>query len=122
MVLKESILYLLDNSGVSVVKCIHIFSGFTKKIGKLGDIIKVSIRGRYSFNKEIKNKIYFGIILQTKKGVRRLNGHFLRFDSNKILLLTNDYNPIGSRILSPIVSEVKFKNLNKIVALAFCLI
>lgn len=121
MVLKESILYSLDNSGAKKVKCIHIFSGFSKKTGKLGDILKVSIRKKDPL-KKLTKKLYFSVIVNSKRIHRRENGHFLKFDGNRVILLSDQYSVIGTRILKPIAKEVSKKKLTQIMAMAFCIL
>lgn len=44
MVQQQTIFTVADNSGAKTVRCIKILGGFKKKIGKLGDIVIVSIQ------------------------------------------------------------------------------
>lgn len=122
MVLKESFLSSLDNSGAVKVKCVHIFSGFKKKSAKLGDFLKISIRKKDYSKIKLTKKLYFGVFLNSKQLTRRQNGHFVKFSENRIILLSDQKEIMGSRILNPIAKEVRYKHLTKIISMSFCFI
>jgi len=121
MVLKESILFSLDNSGAKKLKCIHLFSGFYKKDAKLGSLLKVSVKKKDPL-KKLNKKLYFALLLTNKKITRRKNGHHIKFDKNKVILLSDQKEIIATRILKPLAKEIKFLNYTKILAMSFCLL
>ena len=59
-----------------------------------------------------------GVIVRTRKGTRREDGSYVRFDSNAIVLVDNDGNPRGTRIFGAVARELRDKNYTKIVSLA----
>lgn len=97
MIQTESILNIIDNSGVKSVKCIGIPK---KKQAFLGDICTVSIqkldlkKGKGSFK---KGQVVPCLIVRTKFKFLRKDGNFILFQENAGILLTKDLNLVGSR-------------------------
>jgi len=119
MIQKEIFLKVNDNSGGRVVKCIHVYSN---KRGNIGDKILVSMQKFKNKKKMSKLKIkvenhllYKGLIVQTKVGILRNDGTKLVFNKNSIVLLnlTNE-KLISTRILCPLVKELRNKKFIKI--------
>ena len=50
--------------------------------------------------------------------IRREDGSVVRFDSNAIVLLDKDENPVGTRVFGPVARELRGRNFMKIVSLA----
>lgn len=108
MILKESILYSADNSGAKFLKCISIRS---KKNGSavVGDVILVSVK-RFSHRKRLKKKtIYFGLIVTLKQITKRIDGSFIKFCSNRVLLFSKQFKFLGTRIYGGISKDIKMK-------------
>jgi len=49
---------------------------------------------------------------------RRIDGSYVRFDSNAMVLIDNDKNPKGTRIFGAVARELRDKSFMKIVSLA----
>ncbi len=49
---------------------------------------------------------------------RREDGSYIRFDDNAAVILSDAYNPQGTRIFGPVARELREKNFMKIVSLA----
>ena len=62
--------------------------------------------------------VRFGIIVRTKKKIRRYNGIFVSFEDNAMVLLDKNLNPIGNRINGPLSYEVREKKLMKLILVA----
>ena len=58
------------------------------------------------------------MIVRTKKGVRRADGTYVRFDENAAVLIKDDKNPKGTRIFGPVARELRDKDFVKICSLA----
>jgi large subunit ribosomal protein L14 len=58
------------------------------------------------------------VVVRTKAPVRRLDGSYLRFDSNAIVIIDATNNPRGTRIFGPVARELRAKNFMKIISLA----
>ena len=59
-----------------------------------------------------------GVIVRTKKSVRRADGSYVRFDRNAVVIVDNDQNPRGTRIFGAVARELRQKNFMKIISLA----
>ena len=62
--------------------------------------------------------MYNAVVVRTRKGVRRPDGSLIRFDHNAVVLLTNQLQPIGTRIFGPVTRELRRERFMKIVSLA----
>jgi len=106
-----------DNTGARKVKCFRIM-GQRKRYGHLGDLIKVAIREAQPNGLVKKGEVRLAIIVRTRKPIRRLDGSYLRFDSNACVLVDDSLNPLGTRIFGPVARELRDKNFIKIISLA----
>ena len=57
-------------------------------------------------------------IITAAKEVRRIDGSYIKFDSNAAVLLSKQGEPVGTRIFGPVARELRAKNFMKIVSLA----
>ena len=55
---------------------------------------------------------------RTKRGVRREDGSYVRFDENAAVIIKEDKNPKGTRIFGPVARELRDKEFMKILSLA----
>ena len=108
---------MADNTGARKVKCFRIM-GQRKRYGHLGDLIKVAIREAQPNGLVKKGEVRLAIIVRTRKPIRRLDGSYLRFDSNACVLVDDSLNPLGTRIFGPVARELRDKNFIKIISLA----
>jgi len=65
-----------------------------------------------------KGEVVKAVIVRTKKGVRRNDGTYVRFDENAAVLIKEDKNPRGTRIFGPVARELRDKEYMKILSLA----
>lgn len=124
MIFVESILEVVDNSGGKQGKCIRILSPVTlrcKVPGVLGSFVLVSLRKVLPLRKVKKGCIYKGLIVRTRKVVRRVIG-YLKFDSNAVVLLNKKNEPLGSRIKGVLGKETRELKNAKVVSLALGII
>ena len=109
--------HVTDNSGAKRARTIRVLGG-NQEYGRIGDIIKVHIKEAAPDGAVKKGDVVNAVIVRTKKGVRRNDGSYLRFDSNAIVILDKENNPRGTRIFGPIPRELREKRFMKIVSLA----
>ena len=100
----------MDNSGVSLVKCIGTFG--KKKYASLLDYIKFSIKKLSKYKKRRiikvkKNSLYKSLILTINFFIQRLNGFFIKFDIIKSITLDNNNKLISTRIKGNVYRELK---------------
>lgn len=118
MIQMQSYLDVADNSGARKVMCIKVLGGSHRRYAGIGDIIKVAIKEAIPRGKVQKGDVYNALIVRTKKGVRRPDGSVIRFDSNAVILLNNQKQPIGTRIFGPVTRELRTAHFMKVVSLA----
>ena len=118
MIQVQSLLDVADNSGARKLFCIKVLGGSKRRYATVGDIIVVSIRDSLP-NSEVKQgSVMKAVIVRTRKGVRRLDGSVIRFDTNSAVLIDAQKQPIGTRIFGPVARELRQKNYLKIISLA----
>ena len=66
--------------------------------------------------KEIMCIRCLGVI--TKKGARRADGSYVKFDENAAVIIREDGTPKGTRIFGPVARELREKEYMKILSLA----
>ena len=60
-----------------------------------------------------------GVVVRTRKALRRDDGSYVRFDRNAMVLLNKeDENPRGTRIFGAVARELRDRGFLKIVSLA----
>ncbi|SEN22517.1 LSU ribosomal protein L14P [Nitrosomonas marina] len=118
MIQMQSMLKVADNTGARSVMCIKVLGGSKRHYAGIGDIIKVSVKDAAPRGRVKKGDVYNAVVVRTAKGVRRVDGSLLKFDSNAAVLLNNKLEPIGTRIFGPVTRELRTSRFMKIVSLA----
>ena len=124
MIQKESRLEVADNSGAKIVQVIGVLGGstargkFTRRTAQIGDRVVCAVKKAIP-NADIKagDKVR-AVVVRTKYPTRRTDGSYVRFDSNAVVLIGDDGNPRGTRIVGAVARELREKNYMKIVSLA----
>jgi large subunit ribosomal protein L14 len=118
MIQMQTRLKVADNSGAREVMCIKVLGGSHRRYAAIGDIIKVSIKDASPQGKVKKGDVHFAVVVRTCKGVRRSDGSLIRFDDNAVVLLTPQFQPVGTRIFGPVTRELRSERFMKIISLA----
>ena len=118
MIQTESRLDVADNTGAKRVLCIKVLGGTRRRYASLGDIIVVTVKKAVPGSDIKAGTVLRGVIVRTRKPVKRPDGTSIRFDSNALVLLDAENNPRGTRIFGPVARELRQKNFMKIVSLA----
>jgi large subunit ribosomal protein L14 len=118
MIQMQTVLDVADNSGARRVQCIKVLGGSKRRYANVGDIIKVSVKDAIPRGKVKKGEVYNAVVVRTKKGVRRPDGSLIRFDGNAAVLLSNQLQPIGTRIFGPVTRELRTERFMRIISLA----
>jgi large subunit ribosomal protein L14 len=118
MIQMQSTLDAADNSGARRLMCVKVLGGSKRRYAGVGDIIKVSVKDAIPRGKVKKGELYTAVVVRTRKGVRRPDGSVIRFDKNAAVLLSNQLQPIGTRIFGPVTRELRGEKFMKIISLA----
>ena len=125
MIQHHTMVEVADNTGARTAMCIKVLGGSRRRYASLGDIIVCAVKKvqpgsefMTTSKKDKKKLVVKGVVVRTKKPVRRADGSIVRFDSNAIVLITPDNEPRGTRIFGPVARELRSKGFMKIVSLA----
>lgn len=118
MIQQESRLSVADNSGAKEVLCIRVLGGTKRRYASIGDKIIVSVKDAIPSGNIKKGAVSTGVVVRTKKEIRRPDGSYIRFDDNAVVLLNQADELRGTRIFGPVARELREKQFMKIVSLA----
>ena len=118
MIQEESYLKVADNTGAKEIHTIRVLGGSKRKYGNIGDVIVASVRKAAPGGTVKKGEVVKAVIVRTKRGVRREDGSYVRFDENAAVIIKEDKNPKGTRIFGPVARELRDKDYMKILSLA----
>ena len=118
MVQQESRLTVADNTGAKELLCIRCVGGSHRRYANIGDIIVASVKSAIPGGIVKKGDVVKAVVVRTKKGVRRQDGSYLKFDENAAVIIKEDGNPRGTRIFGPVARELRDNNYTKILSLA----
>jgi large subunit ribosomal protein L14 len=118
MIQMQTRLEVADNSGAQQVMCIKVLGGSKRRYAAIGDVIKVSVKNAIPNGKVKKGDVYLAVVVRSRHGVRRKDGSKVAFDSNAVVILNNQSQPIGTRIFGPVTRELRTEKFMKIISLA----
>jgi len=107
-----------DNTGAKIVMCIKVLGGTRRRYARVGDIIVASVKKAQPGGDVKLHQVIKGVVVRTRKSIRRDDGSYARFDSNAVVILDKDNNPRGTRIFGAVARELRSKKFMKIISLA----
>lgn len=118
MIQVQSRMKVADNTGAKELMCIKVLGGSWRKYANIGDIVVASVKNATPGGVVKKGEVVKCVIVRSKKGVRRPDGSYIKFDENAAVIIKEDKNPKGTRIFGPVARELRDKDFMKIVSLA----
>ena len=118
MVQQQSILKVADNTGAKEIMCIRCMGGSFKKTANIGDVIVASVKAATPGGVVKKGDVVKAVIVRSKRGIRRPDGSYVKFDENAAVIIKDDKTPKGTRIFGPVARELREKDYMKILSLA----
>ncbi|MCH7883808.1 MAG: 50S ribosomal protein L14 [Planctomycetes bacterium] len=134
MIQMQTMVDVADNTGAKVAMVITVYKGSTAGRGKrrlktagLGDIVLVTVKkalpnseftGGTDRKDRSKRRKAKAVVVRVKAPTRRVDGSYVRFDHNAVVLLDDKGEPRGTRIFGAVARELREKNFMKIVSLA----
>jgi len=112
MIQQETRLKVADNTGAKEILCIRVMGGSTRRYASIGDTIVATVKDA------TPGDVVKAVVVRTKKGARRKDGSYIRFDENAAVIIKDDLTPRGTRIFGPVARELREKKFMKIVSLA----
>jgi len=119
MIQQETRLVVADNTGAKELLCIKVLGGTRKRYANIGDIIVAVVKEAAPNMPVKKSDIVKAVIVRSKKGLRRDDGSYIKFDENAAVIINpKDNSPKGTRVFGPVARELRDKNFMKIISLA----
>ena len=118
MIQNESRMRVADNTGAKEVLVIRCLGGSVRKFANIGDVVVSAVKQATPGGSVKKGDVVKAVIVRTRRGVRRENGTYIKFDDNACVIIKDDKTPKGTRIFGPVARELRDKDFMKIVSLA----
>ena len=118
MIQQQTILKVADNTGAKEIMCIRCLGGSYRKTANIGDVIVASVKSATPGGVVKKGDVVKAVIVRSKRGLRRQDGSYIRFDENAAVIIKEDKTPKGTRIFGPVARELRDQDYMKILSLA----
>ena len=118
MIQQQTILKVADNTGAKELMCIRVLGGTRRRYANIGDVIVASVKKAAPGGVVKKGDVVKAVIVRSKKGIRRPDGTYIRFDDNAAVIIDAQKQPRGTRIFGPIARELRDKDYMRIISLA----
>lgn len=118
MIQQETRLKVADNTGAKELLCIRVLGGSGRRYANIGDVIVCSVKSAAPGGDVKKGDVVKAVVVRSKRGIRRNDGSYIKFDQNAAVLIGDDKNPRGTRIFGPVARELRDKKYMRIVSLA----
>lgn len=118
MIQQQTMLDVADNTGAKLVMCFKVLGGSKRRYASVGDVVIGSVKKAIPTATVKKGSVVRGVVVRTRKDIRRRDGSRVRFDRNALVIIDKDGNPVGTRIFGAVARELRNKNFMKIISLA----
>ena len=107
-----------DNTGAKEIMCIRVLGGTARRYANIGDVIVACVKKATPGGVVKKGEVVKAVVVRSKKGLKRADGSYIKFDENSAVIIKEDKNPKGTRIFGPVARELREKDYLKILSLA----
>jgi len=111
-------LVVADNTGAKEIMCFRVLGGSNRKTANIGDIIVASVKSATPGGVVKKGDVVKAVVVRSRRGLRRKDGQYIRFDENAAVIIREDKSPRGTRIFGPVARELRDREFMKIISLA----
>ena len=118
MVQPQTRLKVADNTGAKEIMCIRVMGGSFRRSANIGDTIIASVKTATPGGEVKRGDVVKAVIVRSKKGTRRADGTYIRFDDNAAVIINDQKQPCGTRIFGPVARELREHDYLRIVSLA----
>jgi large subunit ribosomal protein L14 len=115
---QESRVRVADNTGAKEVLCIRVLGGSGRRYAGVGDIIVGTVKDALPGAAVKRGDVVKAVVVRTAKEKRRVDGSYIKFDDNAVVLLNEQRQPRGTRIFGPVARELREKRFMRIISLA----
>ena len=118
MIQQQTVLKVADNTGAKEIMCIRVLGGTARRYANIGDVIVACVKKAAPGGVVTKGEVVKAVVVRSKKGLKRADGSYIKFDENSAVIIKEDKNPKGTRIFGPVARELREKDYLKILSLA----
>ncbi|MEX0930941.1 MAG: 50S ribosomal protein L14 [Candidatus Paceibacterota bacterium] len=119
MIQPQSIVKITDNSGGKIGRVFKVLGGSKKRYAELGELVVLSVQNAEPRKQTKKKDIVYGVVVRQKKPYRRVDGSYVSFDDNAVVLVDKEKKePNANRVFGPVPRELTEAGYQKIVSLA----
>ena len=118
MIQQQTVLKVADNTGAKEIMCISVLGGTARRYANIGDVIVACVKKAAPGGVVKKGEVVKAVVVRSKKGLKRADGSYIKFDENSAVIIKEDKNPKGTRIFGPVARELREKDFTKILSLA----
>ncbi|HET9887729.1 MAG TPA: 50S ribosomal protein L14 [bacterium] len=118
MVQQETVVEIADNTGAKSALIIRVLGGTKRRYATIGDVVVLAVKDALPGGAVKKSEVVKGVIVRTKKEIRRPDGSYIRFDQNAAVIINDAKEPRGTRIFGPVARELREKKFMRIISLA----
>lgn len=113
---------ITDNSGGKFGRVFKVLGGSKRRYASLGDMVVLSVKIAEPRKQVKKKDIVYGVVVRTRKQVRRADGSYICFDDNAVVIVDKTKkDPKAGRVFGPIPRELSLTGIEgykKIASLA----
>ncbi len=118
MIQQQTYLKVADNTGAKELMCIRVLGGTGRRYANIGDVIVCAVKKAQPGGQVKKGDVVKAVVVRSRKGLKRKDGSYIKFDENAAVIVKEDKNPTGTRIFGPVARELREKDFMKILSLA----
>lgn len=118
MIQMQTMCDVADNTGAKTARCIKVLGSSKKRTAGIGDIVVLAVQKALPGATVKSGSVVKGVIVRTRQPARRVDGSYVRFDTNAVVIVDNDGNPRGTRIFGAVARELRDRRFMKIISLA----
>lgn len=101
-----SLVKCADNTGAKEVRLVQVigYKGRLRRVptAAVGDMVTISVR---KGSPEMRRKIFRAVVVRQRKAYRRVEGIWVQFEDNAVVIMTSEGEMRGSEIRGPVARE-----------------
>ena len=118
MIQQQTLMKVADNTGAKELMCIRVLGGTARRYANIGDIVVCAVKKATPGGVVKKGDVVKAVVVRSKKGLKRADGSYIKFDENAAVVIKDDKTPRGTRIFGPVARELREGDYLKILSLA----
>ena len=87
---------------------IYTSRGTSRQYANIGDVVVCTVKEATHGGAVKKGDVVRAVIVRSRKGARRPDGSYVKFDQNAAVVIKEDMQPVGTRIFGPVARELRY--------------